>query len=102
MLTQQKWVIMDLQRQLVACGVPRDRELCTLQGVGGKRILTYTSKKKAEQGFTSSGFFIWDAVALAYIKHAYGVDRNKFMYRRTEFLQAVPVTVTFEERTEDA
>lgn len=50
------WAIMSKNRQIIAKGVPRNRELCFVNE-GKARILTYTSKNKAENGFKLSGFF---------------------------------------------
>lgn len=50
------WVIMDVDRTVIAKGTPRNRCLVPL-GDTKKRYLTYTSKNKAENGFKLSGFY---------------------------------------------
>ena len=49
------WVIMTKDRKLIAKGIPRNRYLCGINETS-KRILTYSSKKLAENGFKLSGF----------------------------------------------
>jgi hypothetical protein len=52
------WLIMSKDRQFVAKGTPRNRELVrTDDKKDGKRFLTYTSKGRAEAGFKTSGFY---------------------------------------------
>lgn len=57
-IVEYRWIICDKERTVVAKGVPRNRYLVELSDVTNKqRLLTYSSKKKAELGFTASGFF---------------------------------------------
>lgn len=54
----KKWVIMDKQRRVIAKGVPRNRSLILLSDKDDQqRILDYTTKKRAEAGFTGCGFW---------------------------------------------
>lgn len=52
------WVIMTKDHKYIAKGVPRNRWLIPIDDENdNKRILTYTTKKKAENGFKLSGFY---------------------------------------------
>jgi uncharacterized protein with PIN domain len=52
------WVIMTKDRKYIAKGVPRNRWLISVDDKeDNKRVLTYTTKKKAENGFKLSGFY---------------------------------------------
>lgn len=52
------WLIMSKDREFVAKGTPRNRELVRMDDENDKkRFLTYSSKGKAEAGFKSSGFY---------------------------------------------
>lgn len=82
-LRLKKWVIMDVDRKVIAKGVPRDRHLVPVDDVKDKkRILYYDSKGRAEAGFKVSGF--------------YGND-----FRNPYRLEAVPVTITVEETSHE-
>lgn len=51
------WLIMTKCRKYVAKGTPRNRELIEVDNKKDKkRFLTYSSKKKAESAFKTSGF----------------------------------------------
>lgn len=54
---QEVWVIMDKERKMIACGVPRNRQIRKIEDAMKTRILTYQSEKKAINGFTLSGFY---------------------------------------------
>jgi hypothetical protein len=58
-ITNKKiWLIMSKDRKFVAKGTPRNRELVRTDDVKDtKRYLTYSSKAKAEAGYTVSGFY---------------------------------------------
>ena len=75
------WLIMDKDRKYLAVGTPRNREIMKLTDYNGKRILTYKSKKVAENGFKLSGFYCWGDVP----------DYNKLK------LEAVCVEITIKE-----
>lgn len=53
------WLIMSKDRQWVAKGTPRNRYLINLSNIKDKkRYLTYTSKGRAEAGFSNGlGFY---------------------------------------------
>ena len=51
-------IIVSKDRKVIAKGVPRDRYLVSIDDEKDKkRILTYASKKKAENAFTDSFFY---------------------------------------------
>ena len=57
-ITKKVWIIVSKDRKLIAKGVPRDRHLVLIDDEDdSKRILTYASKKKAENAFKSSFFY---------------------------------------------
>jgi hypothetical protein len=57
-LEKKVWVIMDKKRKVIGMGTPRNRELKFFDSIkGSNRILTYKSKRMAEAGFKSSGFY---------------------------------------------
>jgi hypothetical protein len=57
---EEKWVIMSKDRMLIAKGTPRDRSLVMADDPKDKkRLLTYTSKKKAESGFKNHWFWTY-------------------------------------------
>ena len=59
MIIEEKvWIIVSKDRKVIAKGVPRDRYLVAIDDEKDKkRILTYASKKKAENGFKDSFFY---------------------------------------------
>jgi hypothetical protein len=61
------WIIVDKHRKVVACGSPRNRELCLIDGLK-KRIMTYGTRGKAMSGITMSGFYDFED----YIEKTYG------------------------------
>jgi hypothetical protein len=55
---QTVWLIMSKDRKLVARGTPRNRYLISVDDIKDKkRYLTYTSKGRAEAGFSNNGFY---------------------------------------------
>lgn len=52
------WVIMSSDMLYIAKGTPRNRHIVSvLNEKDNKRVLTYTTKAKAESAFTDFGFF---------------------------------------------
>lgn len=56
------YLIVDKSEKLIAKGTPRNRTICHIEENDRKRILTYTSKKLAENAFKNSGFYLSDYV----------------------------------------
>jgi len=54
--TIKKWVIMDVDRTVVAKGNVRDRRIVPIEDTK-KRLLTYTTKQKAISAYTVHGFY---------------------------------------------
>ena len=79
---ETKWIIMSKDRNLIATGNPRSRELISVSGLKKQRILSYESKGKAEGAFKNYGF--------------YGQEYDK---DRRGYLEAVPVKFAVEEIT---
>jgi hypothetical protein len=85
----KKWIIMDKDRTVIAKGIPRNRSLVPLKDTEDKqRILDYTTKGRAEAGFTGSGF--WD-------NYDPKKDPNLPYSERKYDLEAVPVEITIKE-----
>lgn len=61
---------------LIAKGTTRDRHICHIDEGDKKRFLTYSSKKRAENAFRGSGFYISNS-ASNYIKESYPELINK-------------------------
>jgi len=81
------WLIMDKKRNVIAKGVPRNRYLILVDNLKDKkRVLTYSSKKMAENGFKSS-FFYTTGAADKYVKKNYGCEATAF--DAIKFLEAV-------------
>ena len=58
LLNEKNWIIVSKDRKVIAKGVPRNRYLCELSDTTDKgRILTYSSKSKAESAFKHNGFY---------------------------------------------
>jgi len=76
-IKEEKWVLMNKDRNVIAKGVPRNRYICLLDE-SNKRILTYGSEGKARA--SSTGFYKSDG-AIDYIKDKsvdyYKVDETK-------------------------
>lgn len=71
------WVLMDKTRKIIAKGVPRDRHLIFLDDPkDSKRIITYTSQKRAEA--VASGFYIKENVR-PHLREIYGETRQPKM-----------------------
>lgn len=90
MFTQRKevWVIMSKDRTIIAKGIPRNRSLEYVNDEKGtKRILTYSSKQKAESGFKHNGFFGMEKI------EGFKWGENKL----EEFLEAVNVELIINE-----
>ena len=63
-ITEKKWIIVSKDRKVIAKGVPRSRELVLLGNTKDKqRILTYGSKKKAENGFLLNWFYAYSDIS---------------------------------------
>lgn len=55
---ETKWIIMSKDRKWVAKGTPRSRYLIPVDDAKDtKRLLTYSSKSKAENAFHTDGFY---------------------------------------------
>jgi hypothetical protein len=79
-LKEEVWVIMSKDRKYIAKGSPRNRYLISINNhKDKKRILTYSSKDKAESGFKDYGFFN------EHIIDGYGYNN----YKLSNFLEAV-------------
>lgn len=81
-IQETKWVIMDKDRTVIAKGVPRNRHLIKIDDEKDKkRILFYTSKKMAENGF-SVGFWtfglgrMWDEYELEAVEVAVSIQEK--------------------------
>lgn len=83
-----KWVIMSKDRKFIAKGVPRNRHLVPVEDKKDKkRILYYSSKKMAENAFTSCGFY-----------GEWQIKLNSEETRRSYLLEAVEVEITIREK----
>lgn len=52
------WIIVSKDRKVIAKGVPRERNLVLIDDEKDeKRILTYSSKKKAENAYKNNYFY---------------------------------------------
>lgn len=85
MIEQDVWIIVSKDREWIATGTPRDRHLTRVSEYKNTRILTYQSKKKAENGFKLGYFYCSDY-------HKRPVPDQ---------LEAVHVKVKFEEVVDD-
>lgn len=56
------WVIMSKDRKLIAKGNVRDRNLVPVDSDSGERLLTYTTKGRAEGAFKTHGFWGMDQI----------------------------------------
>lgn len=83
---QKKWVIMDKTRKIIARGQVRNRRLTMLEGPRKSRILTYTSKARAENAFKKHGFYKWEVED--YLIEQYGED-----YKDKDYLEAVETEI---------
>ena len=82
MISKETWVIMSTCRTVIAAGNPRDRKLIKGGDAGSQRILTYTTKGKAESAFKKNGFW----------------PKYKENYNDPDLdLEAVKVNITYEE-----
>lgn len=89
------WVIMDKERNWLAKGTPRNRELCRLDKPDNKRVLTYSTKKRAESGFKHNGFYCESEMVKDYgVEYVYSVDREKI--NPTQYLEAVECKLSLE------
>lgn len=86
--SREIWVIMSKCRKYIAKGTPRNRELIEVENTSdNKRILTYSSKSKAELAFKNNGFY------------TYGI--REFPYNnvnRSEYLEAVNCKMSIIEK----
>ena len=86
MISKETWVIMSTCRKVIAAGNPRDRKLIKVEDAESQRILTYTTKGKAESAFKKNGFW----------------PRYKENYNDPDLeLEAVKVRITYEEITHE-
>ncbi len=85
-IKEKVWVIMSKDRNLIAKGIPRDRKLIRVYDKEDKsRYLTYSTKRKAESGFKSCGFYNMNLIE--------GWERGK---KLSDFLEAVECEITFD------
>lgn len=80
------WIIMSKDRKFIAKGVPRSRYLVGVDEPSEMRLLTYSSKGRAEAGFKSSGFYSQQKLP--------GYKYNEPL---ETWLEAVPIKMTLEE-----
>ena len=84
-IEENKWIIMSKDRKVIAKGIPRSRYLVPLDdGTINKRLLTYSSKKRAESGFKNSWFY----------------RRGIAVNYKEEDLEAIKIKITIEELEE--
>jgi hypothetical protein len=97
MIQETVWVIMDKNRKVIAKGVPRNRYLIMADDEKDKkRVLTYSSKGRAEAN--STGFY--DGIGVArYFIDTYGNGDPDWQdyYSLYEYLEAVEMKMTLEE-----
>jgi hypothetical protein len=73
-ITKKVWIITDKKRGLIAKGIPRFRYMELINNdKDNKRVLTYSTKKKAEQGFIDVWFYHGTDVN-EYCLKTYGID----------------------------
>lgn len=73
-LEEEKWILMDFHRRLIAKGVPRNRYICFVDDEKDKkRILTYSSEGKARA--SSQGFYHGTGVR-EYVEKVYNLKWN--------------------------
>jgi hypothetical protein len=80
------WIIMSKDRKFIAKGIPRSRYLMSVDDPTEMRLLTYSSKGRAEAGFKSSGFY-----------SQYKLPGYKYGEPLATWLEAVPIKMTLEE-----
>lgn len=71
-IRKRVWVIMDQKRGIIGKGIPRNRYLYLVSDENESRILTYSSKGRAEAGFHGSWFYRARGVE-EYFKRVYGI-----------------------------
>lgn len=86
MISKETWVIMSTCRKIIAAGNPRDRKLIKVEDADSQRILTYTTKGKAEGAFKKNGFW----------------PKYKENYNDPDVeLEAVKVNITYKESVDE-
>jgi hypothetical protein len=86
------WIITDIEKGLIAKGVPRNRYLCLVNDKSdNKRILTYPTKKVAERAFKDYGFYTLGTDD--YFLERYGLRSPHYSVIK-DYLEAVEATVT--------
>jgi len=104
------WVVMSKDRTLIAKGVPRNRylywltdELAIQNGQepdNASRILTYTSKGRAEMGFKNhNGFYNEHLIKGLYDYYKDGVRKGAKNGELEDYLEAVEVQIEINEIT---
>lgn len=100
-ITKKVWVIVDKNRMVMGMGQPRQRELNFITAVdGSQRILTYGTKKRAQTGFTGSGFYSSKVSEYLLEQYGYGGWTNEKDPRYNkeikfkDFLEAVEAEIT--------
>ena len=82
---------MSMDRKLIVTGTTRMRYITELDDVNNRNIVTYPSKERAERVLKGSTGFHG-----ANLLSEYELDKRFYYY-----LEAVPVTVTFDEWIND-
>jgi hypothetical protein len=86
-IEEEVWVVMSKDRHYIAKGVPRDRWLIPVEKKNDKkRVLTYSSKGRAEASYRSDGYF---QVPFE------GYDRSK--HNIADYIEPVKVKIKIEE-----
>lgn len=62
LITDKKWIIMSKCGKVIAKGTPRNRCLVLVNDKNNKRLLTYPSKKVAENAFKLSWFYNYSGI----------------------------------------
>ena len=85
------WIIMSKDRKFIAKGTPRNREIVRMDDKKDKkRLLSYSTKGRAESGFKNNGF---------YGAHQLNPDPEVpvFLADLPKYLEAVEVKMTLTE-----
>lgn len=97
------WIITDKNRKIAAYGTPRNRYLRMIDSGTKSRLMTYPSKKVAENGYTLSWFYDGEDVD-AYIISTYGEKwkprHGGYLFvqdYRDEYMEAVEVVMSIAE-----
>lgn len=93
-IIEEKWVIMDKNRKVIAKGSPRNRHLVFLDDKKDKkRFLTYTSEAIARVAYENSGFYF--KTGTSYFENTYGIEVNSYESIKP-YLEPVKMTITME------